>query len=105
MLYLIGCILTLFFTTLLTRTIPFAFVNQVKENRKIQSIGKTLPPAIMLLLCLQCMTDVKYTEYPYGITEIVSSILVIALHMTKRNTLLSIMGGTLIYGILFYFFS
>ncbi|MBP3685195.1 MAG: branched-chain amino acid transporter permease [Oscillospiraceae bacterium] len=77
------------------------------ENRKtpplITYLGRVLPYAIMGMLVVYCLKGVSLTSAPYGIPEAIGCIAVAALHVWKRNTLLSIGGGTVIYMLLVQF--
>ena len=87
--------------TMATRFLPFLIFG---ENRKtppiIEYLGKVLPFAIMGMLVAYCLKDVTILRFPYGLPEIISCIVVAALHIWKRNSLLSIGGGTVCYMLL-----
>ena len=86
------------------RFLPFLIFG---ENRKtppiISYLGQVLPFAIMGMLVVYCLKDVSLTAAPFGIPEILGCITVALLHIWKRNTLLSIGAGTVIYMILVQF--
>ena len=77
------------------------------ENRTtpplITYLGQVLPFAIMGMLVVYCLKDVSFTAAPFGIPELLCCALVAALHVWKRNTLLSIGAGTLCYMLLVQF--
>ena len=83
------------------RFLPFLIFG---ENRKTPGIvaylGKVLPFAIMGMLVVYCLKDVSITSTPFGIPEAIGCAAVAALHVWKRNTLLSIGIGTVVYMIL-----
>ena len=87
--------------TMATRFIPFLIFG---ENRKtppiIEYLGKVLPFAIMGMLVVYCLKDVSVLSAPYGLPEIIACAVVAALHVWKRNSLLSIGGGTVCYMLL-----
>ena len=87
--------------TMATRFLPFLIFG---ENRKtpaiIEYLGKVLPFAIMGMLVVYCLKDVTVLSWPYGLPEIISCVVVAALHVWKRNSLLSIGGGTVCYMLL-----
>lgn len=60
-------------------------------------LGKVLPYAIMSMLVVFCLKGISLTEAPHGIPEFISCALVALLHVWKRNTLISIVGGTVCY--------
>ena len=77
------------------------------ENRTtpplIAHLGQVLPFAIMGMLVVYCLKDTSFTAAPFGIPELLCCALVAALHVWKRNTLLSIGAGTLCYMLLVQF--
>lgn len=87
--------------TILTRVIPFLIFGRKKELPKIVTyLGKVLPSAIIAILVIYCIKGVNFTSFPFGLAEIISIAAVIALHLWKSNTLISIGGGTILYIIL-----
>lgn len=87
--------------TMSTRFLPFLIFG---ENRKTPQIvtylGKVLPFAIMGMLVIYCMKDVAFLSPPFGAPELICCALVAALHVWKRNSLLSIGVGTVAYMLL-----
>ena len=66
-------------------------------------LGKVLPYAIMGMLVVFCLKGISLTEAPHGLPEFMASAAVVLLHIWKRNTLCSIVGGTACYMILIHF--
>nr|DAQ64033.1 MAG TPA: putative branched-chain amino acid permease [Caudoviricetes sp.] len=54
----------------------------------------------MGMLVVFCLKEVSLVRGPYGAPEFISCFIVAALHIWKRNTLLSIVGGTACYMVL-----
>ena len=87
--------------TILIRFLPFViFSGKRKTPPFITYLGKVLPYAIMGMLVVFCLKGVSVTSAPYGIPELIATVTVVILHILKRNTLLSIIGGTAVYMIL-----
>ena len=85
--------------TILIRFLPFiAFRKQIPGY--ISYLGKVLPPAIIALLVVYCLKDITPAVHPFGIPELIAVVCVIALHVWKRNSLISILSGTVIYLVL-----
>jgi branched-subunit amino acid transport protein AzlD len=59
-----------------------------------------LTPAIIGMLVVYCLKNTKILEAPYGIPELISVVTVAVLHIWKRNNLLSIGVGTVLYMVL-----
>lgn len=85
------------------RFIPFLIFGKRKTPAFITYLGKVLPFAIMGMLVVFCLKNVSISSYPHGIPELISVLAVAGLHVWKRNTLLSIIAGTVLYIILVNF--
>ena len=84
--------------TFATRLVPFAVFGRKKEVPKtIDYLGKVLPPAIIASLIIYCIRNVDFTTGTHGAAEIISILVTALLHIWKRNTLISIGGGTILY--------
>ena len=87
--------------TMITRFLPFLIFPPGKETPKyIQYVGKVLPAAVFGLLVIYCLRSVDLFSGNHGLPEALSIALVIALHVWKRQMLLSIAGGTVCYMLL-----
>ncbi len=86
------------------RFIPFiVFSGKRKTPEFVTYLGKVLPFAIMGMLVVFCLKSTSLTSFPHGIPELISVGVVAGLHIWKRNTLLSIISGTVIYILLINF--
>ncbi|MFI3170815.1 MAG: branched-chain amino acid transporter permease [Eubacteriales bacterium] len=84
--------------TFLTRATPFLLFPEGKEIPPIiQYLGKVLTPAVIGMLVVYCLKGTTVFNYPHGIPEAIAVITVIGLHVWKRNNLLSIGIGTVLY--------
>ncbi len=94
-------ILAVALTTFATRVIPLLIFPKGKElPGTIQYLGKVLTPAVIGMLVVYCLKGTKVLAAPYGIPELIAVVTVAVLHIWKRNNLLSIGVGTVIYMIL-----
>ena len=85
--------------TMLLRFLPF-LVFKKKTPGYITYLGQVLPPAMIGMLVIYCLKDVRVTAAPFGVPELAASLLVILLQAWKRNSLLSILAGTVGYMLL-----
>lgn len=84
--------------TFATRLAPFLLFNGKKPiPPMIHYLGKTLPPAVIALLVVYCVKNVNWFAAPHGLPEVLSIAVVALLHIWKRNNLLSIGVGTVLY--------
>lgn len=87
--------------TFLTRSLPFILFPEGKEvPAYVNYLGTVLPYAMIGLLVVYCLKEVKFTAMPFGLPEGIAIFSIIGLHHWKNNTLLSIAGGTIVYMIL-----
>lgn len=83
------------------RFLPFAIFSGNKPVPPfVAYLGRVLPYAIMGMLVVYCLRNVSITAAPHGLPELISCALVAILHLWKRNTLISIVGGTACYMLL-----
>ena len=81
------------------RFLPFV-VFRKKTPEWILYMGKVLPFAIMGMLVVYTLKNVTPLKGNHGIPELLGVLFVVFLHKWKHNTLLSIVGGTILYMLL-----
>ena len=87
--------------TMTTRFLPFLLFPANKPTPKyIQYLGKVLPYAVMGLLLIYCLKDVQVAAWPHGIPELIGVAVTAALQFLRKNMLLSIAVGTILYMVL-----
>ena len=90
--------------TMLTRFLPFMLFPADKPTPKyIQYLGKVLPSAVFGMLVIYCLKNVSIFTGSHALPELISVAAVIGLHVWKRQMLLSIGGGTILYMLLVQF--
>ena len=57
-------------------------------------------PAVIGMLVVYCFKSVSIIESPFGLPEFIAGAVVVLLHVWKRNNLLSIGTGTILYMVL-----
>lgn len=84
--------------TFAVRALPFLlFSGKSKTPAYISYLGRVLPYSIIGMLVVYCLKDVSVTAAPFGLPELITGSAIVLIHYLKRNTLLSIGGGTLLY--------
>lgn len=87
--------------TIITRAAPFVLFPQGRPTpRFVLYLGKVLPSATMGLLIVFCLKDVAVAAWPHGLPELIAIAAVVGLQLWRRNTLISIAGGTVLYMVL-----
>ena len=87
--------------TLALRAAPFAFFGG-KDGVPplVERLGRMLPPAIMAALVVYCLKSVPFGTFADGAKQLAAGAVVVAVHLWRRNTLLSIAAGTAAYMLL-----
>ena len=87
--------------TIALRFLPFfIFGGKRKTPGIILYLGKVLPYAIMGMLVIYCLRSVTTGSMGNSIAQLLACGVVAVLHLWKRNTLISIIGGTIAYMVL-----
>lgn len=92
-------VLAMAFFTWLLRFLPF-LVFRKNTPGYIVYLGKVLPSAIIGMLVVYCLKDVEFSAAPFGLPEIIAAVSVVVLQRWKRNSLISILVGTILYMVL-----
>ncbi len=83
------------------RFLPFLVLGGDKKTPQIiQKLGKILPYAIMGMLVVYCLKGVTFTSAAGFVPSLIACLVVGALYVWKRNTLVSIVCGTACYMVL-----
>jgi len=84
--------------TMVTRFLPFLIFPENKETPEIvKYLGSVLPYAVIGLLVVYCLKDTPVLTGSHGIPEVIATVFIVIVHSWKKNVLLSIAGGTLLY--------
>lgn len=105
--------------TFLTRFLPFLLFDHGESPPKlVLYLGRVLPPAVIAMLIIYCLRSPALDTLPDSIAalsgwwasvvsflwqwapQLISGLVVVVLHIWKRNNLLSIFSGTILYMIL-----
>lgn len=87
--------------TIGTRAISFVLFPGGKQPPKFVTwMGQQLPRAVMAMLIIYCLKDVSFQASPWGIPALLGVAVTAALHVWKKQMVISICGGTLTYMIL-----
>ena len=66
----------------------------------MQNLGRVLPGAVFGLLLVYCLKNVSLVSGSHGLPEAIALAVVAGLHLWKRQMLLSIAGGAVVYMVL-----
>ena len=85
--------------TILLRFLPFLIFRK-QTPAYITYLGRVLPPAIIGMLVVYCLKDITLTAHPHGLPELIAAAFVVGLQVWRRNALISILSGTIVYMLL-----
>lgn len=87
--------------TMLTRFLPFILFPAGRPTpRFVRFLGHALPAAVFSMLVVYCLKNVSITTGSHGLPELIAIAVVAGLHLWKKQTLLSIAVGTIVYMLL-----
>ncbi len=87
--------------TFLTRALPFLLFGRGGEPPKVVLyLGRFLPPAVIAMLIVYCYRGTSFAAPGQWVPGLIAGSAVIILHVWKKNNMLSIVGGTILYMIL-----
>lgn len=94
-------IVTVVLGTMCTRFLPFLVFPESKQPpRIIEYFGQVLPYAMTGLLVVYALRNTPILTGSHGLPELIACTVIVLLHVWKRNMLLSIAGGTIVYMLL-----
>ncbi len=103
-LHSIALVLVMALVSFLLRAFPFMVFSGKRETPKfVLYLGKVLPFAIIGMLVIYCVKDISFEAVSHFLPYIIAGAVVVLLHIWRRNTLLSIIAGTLSYMVLVQF--
>ena len=82
--------------TILLRFLPFIVFSR-NTPKYVTYLGKVLPPAIIGMLVIYCLREISFTAAPFGIPELAAAAVVVLMQIWRRNSVLSIISGTVVY--------
>ena len=99
--YLWSAVAVIALVTAAIRFLPFwVFRGGRPVPPMVEKLGRVLPAAIMGMLVVYCLKAVSFSALGGWVPALAACVVTAALHVWKRNTLLSIIAGTVCYMIL-----
>lgn len=80
--------------TLFERAFPFLLFRSGNVPGYIRYLGKVLGPAIMTTLVFYCLRNISFERAAGYAPQLISAAVTLGLHLWKKNSLVSILGGT-----------
>ena len=83
------------------RFLPFAVFRKGQKTPKlVEKLGRLLPFAIMGMLVVYCLKGVSFATLGGFVPALIACVVVALLYVWRRNTLMSILAGTVCYMLL-----
>ncbi|MGU3436218.1 branched-chain amino acid transporter permease [Actinomycetes bacterium M1A6_2h] len=95
--YVVAAIAIMAATTFALRALPFALLRPLRSSALVAYLGVYLPAGIMLILVMYSLREVSPASSTHGIPEVLAVGATVAVHLWKKNAVLSIVSGTVIY--------
>ena len=96
----LGLVFAMGAVILLCRALPFVLIRWTGSSRIAGFVEKIVPPAAMTVLAFNAL-GAPFRDNPRnGLLVLAAAVVTALTHLWKRNTLLSILGGTLVYMLL-----
>lgn len=97
-LYILLAVLVCAAVTFALRAAPFVLFSGKRGMPPIvRRLANKMPAAIIAVLVVYCLKGMPAANLSANAVTLVSVAVVVALHLWKKNTLLSIAGGTVLY--------
>ncbi len=98
--YTLTLIAVMSICTIILRFLPFVVFKDKKTPPYVDYLGRVLPYAVMAMLVIYCMKGVSLIRYPHALPELIAGVLTAAVFVKTKNTLASIIPGTICYMLL-----
>lgn len=98
--YLWAAVAVIALVTALLRFLPFWLFGSRATPRWLDKLGRVLPYAIMGMLVVYCLKGVNVVTLGGWLPSLIAVAVVGVLYVWKRNTLISIVTGTVCYMLL-----
>lgn len=96
----IAIIIICMICTFFLRALPFLVFGNRPVPKAVTNIGKVLPMAVMTTLVIYCVRDVSFTSLGEFLPTLCGLLATTVLHLWRKSTFLSIVGGTACYMVL-----
>ncbi|MCR5290385.1 MAG: AzlD domain-containing protein [Treponema sp.] len=82
------------------RLFPFAVFSRRKPGKLIHIFERYIPPVVMIGLLIYSLRDIRFAAISQWLPQLSAISFTIVTYLWKKNSLVSIFGGTIIYMIL-----
>ncbi len=94
--YFLAAVAVCVVVTVSLRAMPFAVARTLQRHPISENLSRWMPAGSILILAVYCLAGIKDNTTTHGIAELTGAVTVVALHLWKKNMLLSIVAGTVV---------
>ena len=87
-------------TVLFYRAAPFLIFSKREPPDILRFVENFIPPLIIATLIVYCLKALDFTARPFGLPYMCAIAATVLLHLWKRNSMISIFGGTFLFMLL-----
>jgi branched-subunit amino acid transport protein AzlD len=98
--YLVAAVAVAAAVTWALRALPFALLAPLRRSNLVPHLGAHMPVGVMAILVVYTLRHTTFTVPPYGAAVGLALAATVALHLWRRNVVLSIAGGTVVHVLL-----
>ena len=89
--------------TIALRALPFGIFGSNRSVPKtVLYLGEVLPSAALGMLVIYCLREVNLSSPSYGLETLLACSAVVLVQVIKRNSIVSILSGTILYMLLLH---
>lgn len=92
--YFLWSVATCVAVTFALRVTPFIVKTRLYGSALLENLGRWMPMGAMLILLVYCLDGVSWSDRNTSIAYGVGLIVTVAMHLWRRNAVLSIVVGT-----------
>jgi branched-subunit amino acid transport protein AzlD len=98
--YLAGVVAVAAAVTWAVRALPFALLAPLRASKVVPYLAASTPVGVMAALVVHTLRHTSLTTPPHGAPVAIALAATVALHVWRRNVVLSIAGGTAVHVVL-----
>ncbi|MDV6265935.1 branched-chain amino acid transporter permease [Rhodococcus globerulus] len=95
--YIFSAVAIMAVVTFALRAIPFAVLKPLRSSALVAYLGIYMPAGVMLILVMYSLKNVSATGPSHGLPELIAVSATAAIHLWRKNAVLSIVVGTAMY--------
>lgn len=82
------------------RALPFAVLAPLRASAAVGYLSARMPLGVMVILIAYTLRDLPLADPARALPDVLALAATVGLHLWRRNAVLSILGGTVIYVVL-----